>query len=596
MKLHHYLATLLCVFAINSAHGASTKSHGVSLFGDLKYSKDFKHLDYVNPDAPKGGKVTLGTIGTFDSLNPFILKGVAAQGVDMMFESLVVGTADEAASAYGLIAHTVEVADDRSWTKYYMREEATWHDGTPITAEDVVFSFDVLTTKGHPYYRTYYQDIDRVEAEDTHTVTFYFSNTSNRELPLISGQLPILSKAYYQTHDFETSSLEAPLGSGPYRVASVDAGRSITLKREKDYWAKDLPINVGRYNFDEIHIDYYRDATVAVEAFKAGEYDFRKENIAKTWANAYNMPQIEQGKVIKEVLPDGTPTGMQAFIFNTRKSDFQDPIVREALSLAYDFEWANKNLFFNAYTRNRSFFGNSIYESKGLPSKEEFALLEPFKDTLPERVFVKEFNPSQTDGSGKNRQNLRVANRLLRDAGFELKDMKRINPETNEPVEIEFLIMTGSTFERVIAPYIKNLKTLGVEATIRSVDSSQYIKRREMFDFDMMINWFTQGNAPGNEQLDYWHSSVADVEGSKNLIGIKDPAVDAMIDHIINAQSQEELITATSALDRILQWSFYAIPQWHSRTHRIIYWNKFGRPETTPPYSLGFTDTWWVKE
>lgn len=569
-------------------------SHGVSIFGDLKYPKKFKHFDYVNPDAPKGGKVKLASIGTYDSLNPFILKGVAAEGVDLLFDTLTTSAADETSSAYGLLAESIEIADDHSAVTFYLRKQAKWHDGSPVTANDVAFSFETIKSKGHPYYRSYYQDISAAKALGPHVVKFTLSDTNNKELPLIIGKLPVLSKAYYNETDFEKTTLTPPMGSGPYKVQSVEAGRTITYERDPNYWAKDLPVNVGRFNFDEIQIDYYRDATVAVEALKAGEYDFRRENISKTWANAYNIPQVDDGRMIKEALPDGTPTGMQAFIFNIRRANFKNPKVREALSYAYDFEWANKQLFYGAYSRNTSFFGNSPFASSGLPDKEELTLLAPFKDSLPQRLFTDEYHPPSTDGTGSDRTNLLKAKKLLEESGWFLRDMKLINPETNQPVEIEFLL-TSPSFERVVAPYIRSLKKLGIEGRIRTVDSSQYIKRREEFDFDIMVNWFTQGPSPGNEQMDYWHSSRADQQGSKNFIGIKNPAVDAMIREIIAAQDKQSLINATRALDRILLWNFYVIPQWYSQTHRVVYWNKFGRPEITPPYSLGFIDSWWIK-
>jgi len=587
-----FLATLV----LSTAHiaNAETVSHGVSIFGDLKYPADFKHFDYVNPNAPKGGKIKMASIGTFDSLNPFILKGVAADGIELTFDTLMQSSADEAGVAYGLIAKSAQIAKDRSYVIFNLRNNAKFHDGSKVTAQDVAFSFNILMEKGHPQYKSYYADVEDVEVLSPLKVKFKFKNTTNRELPLIVGQIPILSKAYYSSHDFAKTTLDAPLGSGPYKVRSLEAGRSITYERVKDYWAKDLPVNIGKYNFDEVRIDYYRDATVAVEALKAGEYDFRRENISKTWANAYNIQQVEDGRMIKEELVDGTPTGMQAFIFNTRRSMFKDAKVREALNLAYNFEWANKNLFYSAYARNRSFFGNSEFESQGLPSPAELELLEPFKDQLPKQVFTKEYNPPYAEDTAEHRENLLKAAKLLDEAGFKLKDMQLINPYNGQPVEIEFMLVSPS-FERVVAPFIRSLKKLGIKSTIRTVDTSQYIKRMEEFDFDIMVKWFTQGAAPGNEQLNYWHSQYADVNGSQNLIGIKNPAVDKLVEKIVSANNKQELITATRALDRVLQWNYYAIPQWHSRTHRVIYNSKIARPSTTPPYSLGVVETWWVK-
>lgn len=591
------LVTIIIGMSLHTVKaGGIVTRHGASFFlsEPLKYPANFKHFDYVNPNAPKGGHVTLASIGTYDSLNPFILKGVPAEGLELLYDTLLVSSADEASAAYGLVAKQVDIPLSGEWVTFHLRKEARWHDGKPLTAEDVAFSFDMLKEKGHPYYQAYYRDVAKAEAIDAYTVTFTFSDTSNRELPLIVGQLPILPKHFYQERAFDDAGLELPLASGPYRVKEIDAGRSITYERVKDYWAKNLPVNVGRYNFDLIQYDYYRDMTVAVEALKAGEFDFRKENISKMWKTSYNIAQVEDGRMIQEELPDGKPTGMQSFVFNTRRTPFDDIKFREALLYAYDFEWANTQLFFGAYARNRSFFGNSEFEATGVPSKAELKLLAPFKDQLPEALFTTEYNPPATDGTGNNRDNLLIARDILKEAGYFLRDMKLINPDTDQPIEIEFLLVSPS-FERVVAPFVRNLKKLGIESHIRTVDSSQYVKRRETFDFDIMINWFLQGSAPGNEQIDYWHSSKANVEGSKNYIGIQNPAVDAMVEKIIKAQTKEEMVAATKALDRILSWNHYVIPQWHSRSHRLIYWNKFGRPKITPPYSHGFIDTWWVK-
>lgn len=599
-----FLIFLLSAFSSSLSFAASQTaiSHGVSLFGDLKYPASFKHFDYVNPSAPKGGHLKLAAIGTYDNLNPFILKGVAADGIELTFETLMTGSADEAESGYGLIAESVEKPKEGGWVIFNLRKIARWHDGTPITADDVVFSFDTIKTKGHPQYQAYYRDIKSAEKLGDYKVKFTFSDANNRELPVIAGQLPIISKAYYTTHEFDKTTIDAPLGSGPYKVKKVDAGRSVIYERVKDYWGKDLPVNVGRWNFDEVQYDYYRDATVAVEALKSGEYDFRRENIARTWANAYNIPQVTDGRMTKEALPDGTPTGMQCFAFNTRRADFKNPRVREALGLAYDFEWSNKQLFFSAYTRNNSYFGNSEFASKGLPDADEMKLYNEFKKSnddadqyLPPRIFTEEYRPPVTDGSGMSRDNLIKAKKILEEEGYVIKDFKLVNPETGKPVKMEFLLYE-STFERVLMPYVKNLKKLGIDASIRVVDTSQYIKRVEDFDFDVVVNWFTQGPSPGNEQINYWTSAQANVKGSKNIVGIQNPAVDFMVERLLKANSKKEQVTAAHALDRILQWNFYSVPQWYSRSHRVIYWSKLGRPEITPPFALGVVDTWWIKK
>jgi microcin C transport system substrate-binding protein len=573
----------------------NTITHGISIFGDLKYKNNFKHFDYVNPRAPKGGMIKIAEVGSYDSLNPFIMKGVSASGIEMIFDTLMKKSSDEETAEYGLIAESVELDNDRNQIIFNLRKEARWHDGSYITAHDVKFSFDTIKEKGNPQYRAYYKDVSEAIVVSSYKIKFLFTNNQNRELPIILGQLPVFSKEYYSNVEFEKTTLIAPLGSGPYKVKTIDPGRSITYERVENYWAENLPVNIGHNNYDLIKIDYYRDATVAVEALKAGEYDIRRENISKTWDSAYNLPHINDGRMIKIEYPDGQPTGMQCFTFNTRKSLFSDVKIREALSYAYDFEWANKQLFYSAYTRNRSYFGNSIFESKGLPSKEELNLLNPYKDILPADLFTNEFHPPVANDNLAARQNLLKAQQILDDSGWILKDMKRINPNTGEAMHIEFLLVSPS-FERVVSPFVRNLKKLGISSSIRTVDSSQYIKRLEDFDFDIMVHWFQQGMSPGNEQINYWHSSYADVKGSQNYAGVRNKAADAMVEKIISAKNKEELIYASRALDRILQWNFYTIPQWHSRTHRMIFWNKFGVPEIIPPYSLGYITTWWIDQ
>ena len=566
-------------------------SHGVAMHGDLKYGPDFTHFDYVNPDAPKGGEVRLHAIGSFDNLNPFILKGQSAAGLGQVFETLMAGSEDEAFSEYGLIAEQIEMPEDRSWVAFTLRPEARWHDGTPITVDDVVFSLDTLKTRGHPFYRAYYRDALKAEQVGERKVKFTFAAGLNRELPLIMGQMPILSKAYFTANDFEKTTLEPPMGSGPYRVESVDAGRSITYRRVADYWGAKLPVRRGQQNFDMIRYDYYRDPTVAMEALKAHEYDFRQENTAKVWATAYEGPAFDQGLIVKEEIGHSIPTGMQGFVFNTRLAKFADPKVRQALAYAFDFEWTNKNLFNGAYTRTTSYFSNSELASSGLPDAAELALLEPFRGQLPPKVFSETYAPPATDGSGNVRRNLRTALKLLGEAGWTVKDTRLAGPG-GEPMEIEFLIVSPQ-FERIIAPMIKNLEKLGVAAKIRLVDSAQYEKRLEDFDFDMITGVFGQSLSPGNEQNNYWTSVAADTPGSRNYAGIKDPVVDALVEKVIAAPDRDSLIAATRALDRVLLRGHYVIPHWHIRHFRVAYWNKFVRPAVTPKYSLGF-DAWWI--
>lgn len=595
VKVRGIFLFLLLISVFTPLSHAANVSHGLSMFGDLKYSPDFTHFDYSNPDAPKGGEVIQAAIGSFDSLNPYILKGSPAAGINATFDTLMQSSADEDFSEYGLIAETVEVADDRKSVIFNLRPEARWHDGSPITADDVVFSLDILKTKGHPAYRSYYRDIEKAEKLGEHKVRFIFTTDKNRELPLIAGQLPILSKKYYSTHDFEKSTIEVPLGSGPYKVEKVDPAHSITYSLVEDYWGKDLPVNKGKYNFASIRFDYYRDTTVAIEAFKAEKYDIRIENISKVWANGYNFPAVRDGRVIKEEIHHSVPAGMQGFILNIRRPKFQDARVREALNYAFDFEWENKNLFYSAYTRDNSYFANSDYAASDLPSKEELALLEPLKSEIPARVFTTPYKSPTTDGSGYGiRKNLLIAGKLLEDAGWVLKDGYLTNSQTGEIMKIEFLI-DAPIFERVIAPFVANLKKLGIEAAIRTIDSAQYEKRQQEFDYDVIIETFPQSPSPGNEQYNYWHSSKADVRGSRNMIGIKSAAVDALVEHIIVADSREELITATRALDRVLLWNFYVIPNWYSNVFRVIYWDKFCKPVVTPKYSLGF-ENWWIKQ
>ena len=568
--------------------------HGVAMHGTPKYGPDFTHFDYVDPDAPNGGDVRLSRTGTFDSLNPFILKGVSASFLGLTFESLMTSSSDEAFTEYGLIAGRVEFPADRSSVTFTIREEARWHDGTPITVADVIYSFETLTTKGNPFYRVYYGDVSGVEDLGDGRVKFTFSAGENRELPLIMGQLAILPKHYFDSHDFEKSTLEPILGSGPYRVDLVEAGRAISYRRVDDYWGAHLPVNIGRHNFDALRIDYYRDDTVALEAFKAHEFDWRIESTAKVWAKSYNGPAIETGLIQKVEIPHEQPTGLSAFIFNTRRALFADARVREALGFAFDYEWANKNLFFGTYTRTGSYFSNSELASTGLPGESELALLEPFRGRVPDGVFETEFVPPVTDGSGNIRRNLRAANKLLRQAGWVVADGKLVHGDTGAPFTFEFLLQTGGAFERIVQTFARNLERLGIAVSIRMVDPAQYQNRIQEFDFDMMWGGFGQSLSPGNEQRDFWGSAAADVPGSRNLIGIRDAVVDELIESVIAAPDREALIAASRALDRVLLWSHYVVPLWHLRTYRIAYWDVFGRPDVTARYDHGFPSVWWI--
>ena len=576
-----------------SAGTDGNASYGIAMHGDLKYGPDFTHFDYADPAAPKGGEARMSAIGTFDNLNPFILKGVAANGLGNVFETLMASSSDEAFSQYGLIAETIETPPDRSSVTFTLRRQARFHDGTPITADDVVFSFNILMEHGHPFYRSYFSSVEKIERLAERKVKFTFAEGDNRELPLIIGNgLPVLPKAYWAGKDFAKTTLEPPLGSGPYRVGPVDPGRAITYQRVDDYWGAHLPVNAGRYNFDTMRYDYYRDQTVALEAFKAGAYDFRLETASKVWATGYDFPALQRGLVIKEDIPNQQPTGMQAFVFNTRRAIFKDPGVRQALAKAFDFEWTNRNLFFGAYTRTKSYFSNSELASSGLPSGDELVLLEEFRDQVPAEVFSSQYVPPTSQRDGGMRANLREARRLLEKAGWVLKDNRLVNAETGTPLEFEILLVNPQ-FERVAAPFRKNPERLGIEARIRTVDSSQYELRIEGFDFDMIVGGAGQSLSPGNEQRDYWSSASADIPGSRNTIGIKDPVVDELIERVIAAPDRESLIARTRALDRVLLWGHYVIPHWHIQAYRVAFWNKFSRPALTPKYALGF-DFWWV--
>lgn len=586
------LTLLLASAPARAAQPDVQTTHGLAMSGPPKYPASFKHFDYVNPDAPKGGAVREADIGTFDSFNPFISKGVSAAGLGLIYDSLTEHSADEPFTQYGLVAEKIEVPKDRSWVIFYLNPKAAFHDGRPITAEDVVFTFNLLMTKGSPLYHKYYADVTGVEALGERKVKFTFKNASNPELALIIGQLQVLPKHYWQNRDFSKSGLDIPLGSGPYRIESFKPGHYVVYRRVENYWAKDLPVNRGRYNFDQIRYDYYRDNVVALEAFKAGEYDFRPENTAKAWATDYTGPAFERGWIVKEEIRHQNPQGMQGFFYNTRRPLFADRRVREALGYAFDFEWSNRNLFFGQYKRTTSFFANSELASSGPPSAEELKVLEPFKGQLPEEVFTKAFQPPVTDGSGNLRVNLLKADELLREAGWVVKNRQRVNEKNGQPFEFEILL-DSPAFERIVLPFKQNLARLGIEARVRVVDITQYTNRVRTFDFDMVVGVAPESLSPGNEQRNFWDSKSADIPGSRNLAGIKNPAIDALVELIVSAPDRQSLITRTRALDRALLWGFYVIPQWHLSHYRIAYWNKFSRPAAPPKYDLGF-DTWWV--
>jgi microcin C transport system substrate-binding protein len=565
--------------------------YGLSLFGDLKYPQNFKHFDYVNPNAPKGGMVKYAATGTFDSFNPFILKGVPAAGItSLMFDTLMASSDDEPASSYGLIAQSVEIAPDKKSVIFNLRPQAKFWDGTPITAADVVWTFDALKSKGNPYYRLYYADVIKAEALGSHRVKFIFRTGTNRELPTIVGEMPVLSKAYWSTHDFGKTTLTVPLSSGPYKIVAFGAGRYVVYRRVANYWGKDLPVNVGRYNFNEIRYDYYHDQSVALEAFKAGAYDIRLENVAKNWAIGYDSPALSAGWIKKEEIPNKVPQGMQAFGFNLRRKLFQDRRVREALGYLFNFEWTNKTLFYGAYKRTESYFANSDLASSGLPGPDELAILDQYRGRIPDAVFTKVFKTPTTNGNGDIRPNIHEALKLLAEAGWTVKDGKMVNAQ-GQQFRFEFLLGQPE-FERVVLPFAQNLARIGIVCNVRTVDPAQYQNRMNNFDFDMTVVVFPEGPSPGNEQRDYWTSASADQVGGGNLLGIKSKVVDDLVNLVIDAPDRRSLITRTRALDRVLLEGYYVIPNWYLPYFRVAYWDKFGRPKANPPYALAL-NTWW---
>lgn len=595
MMLRPVLARLACACWLLGAASLAeaSASHALTLYDEPpRYPANFSHFQYVNPDAPKGGTFRRAAIGGFDSLNPFINKGVPASGLEQIYDTLMVQSLDEPMTEYGLVAERIEKAPDNTWVRFYLRPEAQFHDGHPLRAEDVAFSFDTLTNQGAPFYRSYYADVAQVVVETPLRVLFRFKNGDNRELPLILGQLPVLPKHAWEGKDFQRGNLDIPLGSGPYRVAAVQAGRSVRLERVADYWAKDLPVNRGQYNFDNLVYDYYRDSTVALEAFKAGQFDYWQEMVAKNWATAYDIPAVKEGRLVREEIPNGSPTGMQGFVFNQRRSIFQDVRVRRALSLLLDFEWTNKQLFYGAYKRNASFFENSEMAAQGLPDAAELKILEPLRAQLPVQVFTEQWRNPVTDASGVVRDQQREAYRLLQEAGWRIEGDRMLDAE-GKPAQIEFLIVQPD-FERVLLPYKRNLKDLGIDLVLRRVDMSQYVNRLRSRDFDMIVAGFPQSPSPGNEQRGYWTSEAADNPGSRNFMGLRDPAVDRLVDGLINADSRASLVTHARALDRVLQWNAILIPNWYIDTWRVAYWNRFAHPATPPRYDIG-VNTWWTK-
>jgi microcin C transport system substrate-binding protein len=575
--------------------------HGLSLFGDVKYPPGFAHFDYVNPHAPKGGGVRQIALGTFDNFNMVTagVKGSLAAGIDLIHDTLMASALDEVSTEYGLLAEGVAYPEDFSWVTYRLRPNARWHDGKPVTPEDVIFSIESFKNND-PRYAAYYRHVVKWEKTGDREVTFRFDQPGNRELPQIVGQINVLAKHWWEgadksgkTRDITATTLEPPLGNGAYRIKEFTPGRSIVYERVKDYWGKDLNVNVGRDNFDELRFDYFRDTIVALEAFKADSVDWRIENTAKDWATAYDFPAVKDGRVIKEEFPNRSFGIMQAFVFNLRRDKFKDPRVRHAFNLALDFEEMNKQLFFGQYSRINSYFEGIELAATGLPHGKELEILESVRDKVPPEVFTKPYISPVGGHAEAVRANRREALRLLREAGYEVRDQKLVNAKTGEPLAVEFLVESPQ-FERVALFYKPGLERLGIDASVRTVDDAQYENRLRQFDFDVITYSWGESLSPGNEQRGFWGSQAADQPGSRNIGGIKNPAVDMLIDRVIFATTREELVAATKALDRVLLWNHYLVPQWTYGKVRTARWNRFGRPSTMPKYgAASFPTIWW---
>src|SRR5256884_1338477 len=573
--------------------------HGMSAFGDLKYPANFRHFDYTNVNAPKGGafsqvgsnRVFNQNFLTFNSLNIFILKGDGAQGMELTFASLMARAFDEPDALYGLAARAVRISADGLTYRFLMRPGITFHDGSPLTAHDVAFSLKTLKEKGHPIAQQLLRDLVDAEASDDATVLIRFAPHRARDVPLFAASLPIFSRAYYSTHAFEETTLEPPLGSGPYQVGRFETGRVIESDGVKNWWGADLPVGRGLNNFDVVRYEFYRDRDVAFEGFTSKTYVFREEFTSRIWATRYNFPAIRDGRVKRDVIPDDTPSGAQGWFFNTRREKFKDKRLREALIYAFDFEWTNKNIMYGSYQRTESVFQNSEMMAVGKPSADELALLEPFRGKVPNEVFGEPFVPPVSDGSGQDRAQLRKASALLKEAGFVIKDGKRVTLQ-GEPISVEFLIDEPS-FQPHHMPFIKNLGTLGIEATLRVVDPVQYRKRVDDFDFDLTIQRFSFSSTPGDSLRSYFSSQAAAMKGSQNLAGISDPVIDVLIDKIIAADSRTSLTTACRVLDRVIRTGRYWVPHWYKASHWLAYWDVFGRPAAKPRYARGIPETWW---
>lgn len=592
--------------ALSFPAGATiSESHGYAQFGTLKYPAKFTHFDWVNPQAPKGGTLRAMAFGTFDTLNPYTFKGSSPvttpnflqYGVNELNETLMVGTGqrdpsgDEATSSYGLIARSVEYSEDRSWVVFNLRPEARFHDGRPITAADVAFSYRTLLKEGHPLYRTNLQEVQRVDILNPKRIRFVFKRAGNPLLILRLGEMPVLPQHYWKGRDFKATTFEPPLGSGPYRITQVQPGRSLVFERVKDYWGKDLAVNRGKYNFDRVEFEFYRDSDVAFEAFKAGEFDVYIEHQAKNWATGYNFPAVRRGQVIQAQIAHQIPTQTQGLFMNSRRAAFSDDRVRQALGLMLDFEWTNRTLFSSAYKRASSYYPNSEFSATGLPVGKEWLLLAPYRDQLPAALFTQPYSVGKTNGRGIDRDTLRQALNLLGQAGWKLSGQRLLN-SNGQPLKLEILLVNPN-LERILQPYVENLASIGIDARLRTVDRAQYKQRLDQFDFDMILMTLNQTLSPGLEQWLYFHSSQAATKGSKNYAGVKSPVVDHLLESLLNVQGRDDQVAAARALDRVLLWQHYMVPNWYLDYHRLAYRNRFAFV-ATPPYTLGL-NSWWLK-
>ena len=589
--MHMGAAALLFVAGSLPATAGERTTHAVTLIGSPKYGEDFTHFAYTNPDAPKAGTYRRGMVGTFDNVNDVAVKGRCAAGISFIYDTLMESSRDEPSAAYGLLAETITVPDDNAWVIFHLRKKATFHDGHPVTAGDVCFSFSAITEQS-PFYKNYFKGIERVEALGPHTVKFYFKmKERNRELPYVAGQLKILPAHYWKGKDLSKSTLEPPVGSGPYRIASVDPGKRITYQRVPDYWARDLPVNKGRYNFDRMVFEYFKDRTVAFEAFKAGHYDLQGESAGKNWYRGYTGKNVEAGWIKKEEIPHSMPSGMRGIVMNALAPPLDDRNVRRALTRAFDFEWINNKIYFGQLKRHTSYFSNSEYACSGLPQGNERDVLESIRDFVPAEIFTTPFSLYTGDGSGMDRNRLRDAAAILAESGYAFKD-GAMRDKNGKPLKLEVL-MGSKAMQKEFLPFKQNLKRLGIELTLHLVDSTHYVQKVRDKEYMMIFSRFRQSLSPGNEQRGMWHSETAGAKGSRNLCGIADPAVDALVEMIIAAPGRNALVARTKALDRLLLYGHYIIPDGYSDRFRIAYWDRFGRPETLPTHGLSI-NAWWV--